>query len=117
MDSAGNLFIADYGNGVVRRVDAMAGTITTVAGNGTAGYGGDGGPAIHAELYDPEAVTVDAHGNLFIADSNNEQIRRVDGSTGAITSLAGGAGVADGGPAAGAELWLHSPGNIFILRE
>ncbi len=113
MDSAGNLFIADYGNGVVRRVDAMAGTITTVAGNGTAGYSGDGGPAIHAELYDPEAVTVDAHGNLFIADSNNERIRRVDGSTGAITTLAGGAGVADGGPAAGAELWLHWPGGIL----
>ena len=76
MDAFGNRFIADAANGRIREVDA-AGFITTVAGNGTSGYSGDGGAATNASLYYPTDVAVDASGNLFIADLENHRIRRV----------------------------------------
>ena len=82
VDAAGDLFIADSGNNVVREVNARPAIITTVAGNGTAGYSGDGGPATAAELNDPDGVAVDSAGDLFIADSGNNVIREVDSSTG-----------------------------------
>jgi sugar lactone lactonase YvrE len=121
VDTAGNLFIND-GNDVIRAVNTQAsvttiagvkiqpGDIATIAGNGSMGYTGDGGPATKAELGAPAAVTVDGFGNIFIADYNNERIRRVDGATGIITTFAGGLGVGDGGPATNADLWLHAPG-------
>ena len=71
MDAAGDLFIADYGNNVIREVNLATGVITTVAGNGTDGYSGDNGPATAAELNDPVGVAVDAAGDLFIADTDN----------------------------------------------
>src|SRR5438034_338345 len=86
-DSTGNLFIADECNDRVRRVDAATRIITTVAGNGTAGYSGDAGPAASAALSGPSAVTVDRQGNLFISDSNNGRIRRVDANTQIITTI------------------------------
>ena len=70
LDAAGNLFIADSGSSVIRKVDTN-GIITTVAGNGTAGYSGDGGAATNASLNQPNGVAVDASGNLFIADIGN----------------------------------------------
>jgi trimeric autotransporter adhesin len=80
-DAAGNLFIGDLGNHRIRRVDHATGVITTVAGTGEAGFGGgfagDGGPASEAKLMSPQGVAVDAAGNLFIADSNNNRIRRI----------------------------------------
>ena len=76
MDAAGNLFIADFGGNVIRRVNTQ-GLISTVAGNGLCGYLGDGGPATNASLYMPEGVALDAAGNLFIADSGNSRIRKV----------------------------------------
>ena len=69
MDAAGDLFIADTGNNRIREVNHATGVITTVAGNGTAGYSGDSGQATAAELDDPVGVAVDAAGDLFIADS------------------------------------------------
>ena len=87
MDGAGNLYIADTYNHCIRRVDS-AGTITTVAGIGRGGFWGDGGPAISAPLRWPRGVAIDGAGNLYIADSGNDRIRRVD-SSGTITTIAG----------------------------
>ena len=85
VDSAGNLYIADTGNQCIRKVSA--GVITTVAGNGTEGFSGDGGPATSAQLFLPQGVAVDSSGNLYIADTNNSRIREV--SNGTITTFAG----------------------------
>jgi hypothetical protein len=93
----GSLYIADYLNDRVRKI-APSGTISTVAGSGNQdGYGGDGGPATGAQLDHPAAVVVDAAGNLYISDSDNNVVRRVNGSTGTIITLAGnGQAVSDG---------------------
>jgi len=120
LDSAGNLYIADAANQRIRKVTA-AGKISTVAGNGTAGYAGDGGTATNAELNGPMGVAVDAAGNLYIADSNNNRIRKV--ANGKITTVAGNgtAGYAgNGGPALSAELSgptdvaVDSAGDLYI---
>ncbi|MDP9442618.1 MAG: hypothetical protein M3P34_10680, partial [Actinomycetota bacterium] len=105
-DAAGNLYIVESSGGRVRKV-TPSGAISTVAGNGGQGFSGDGGPAVSATLFHPEGIAADAAGNLFIADSINHRIRRVDAGTGIITTFAG-AGVegdgGDGGPATSAEL-------------
>ncbi len=90
VDAGGNLFIADTGNHRIRRVD-RAGVITTVAGTGLPGFSGDGGEARAAALNSPTGVAVDAAGNLFIVDSQNGRIRKVDGA-GRITTIAGAGG-------------------------
>ena len=106
VDSSGNIFIAD-GNNVIRRVDAVTKKITTVAGNGTAGFSGDGGLATSAQLNTPYGVFVDSSGNIFIADYFNQAIREVVAATGKIQTVAG-TGIAgysgDGGPATLARL-------------
>ncbi len=103
-DATGNLYIADLNDNIIRRVD-VAGIITTVAGDGDQGFAGDGGAPTDAQLDSPAGVAVDASGNLFIADTHNQRIRRVAG--GNITTIAG-TGVAgfsgDGGAAASAML-------------
>jgi len=73
VDAAGNLYIADTGNGRVRKVSN--GVITTIAGNGTFGFAGDGGPATNAEFYAPLKIAVDASGRVYVADTNNSRIR------------------------------------------
>ena len=88
VDGAGNLFIADSFNDRIRKVDS-AGVITTVAGTGRTGFGGDGGPAVNARLSRPSGVAVDGAGNLFFADSGNDRIRKVDSASGSITTVAG----------------------------
>jgi len=124
LDSAGNLFIADTGNQRVRRVDAATGIITTVAGTGSAGYSGDGGPAIAAKMNWPEDVTADSAGNLFIADSYGHRIRKLD-AAGIITTAVGNGTVCrsgDGGPATAAGLCLpqglavDSAGNVYVAE-
>ena len=77
-DNAGNTYVADAYNNRIRKVTAN-GTITTVAGTGVAGFSGDGGAAASAQLNSPQGVTLDASGNLYIADSNNYRVRKVDG--------------------------------------
>ena len=77
VDAAGNLYIAEFDNHRVRKVDAATQVITTVAGNGTAGFAGDGGAATSAQLNKPLGVTVDAAGSLYIADFNNHRVRKV----------------------------------------
>ena len=89
IDSTGNLFIADTINNRVRQVAAGTGIITTVAGTGTPGFGGDGGPAVSAQLTYPSSVAIDAGGNLFIVDTTNSRIRKVTANTGIITTVAG----------------------------
>lgn len=89
VDREGNLFIADARNHRIRRVDAKTGIITSVAGQGMRGLGGDNGPALSALLSYPTSVTLDEDGNLYIADSENGGIRRVDKKTGIISSVVG----------------------------
>ncbi|MGA2177433.1 MAG: PKD domain-containing protein [Verrucomicrobiota bacterium] len=124
VDAFGNLFIADNGNNRIRKVGTN-GIITTVAGDGTAGYSGDGSAATNAELRNPCAVAVDASGNLFIADESNQRIRKV-GTSGIITTVAGNGTdgySGDGGPATNAELYspcdvaVDASGNLFIVDE
>ncbi len=88
-DQSGNLFIADTGNNRIREVAADTGTITTVAGTGTAGFSGDGGAAFSAQLNQPRGITVTPDGNLFIADTGNQSIREVPASSGTIFTVAG----------------------------
>jgi hypothetical protein len=143
VDAAGNLLIADTNSHRIRVVAASTGTfygqpmtvrdIYTIAGNGTAGFSGDGGPATGAELGFPQGVTVDAAGNPLIADTSNDRIRVVAASTGTFygTSMTAGdiytiagngtAGFSgDGGPATGTELFgpagvtVDTAGNVVI---
>ena len=85
VDAGGNLYLADSNNNRVRRVDAATGTITTVAGTGTAGYSGDGGAATAAMVSTPAGLALDGAGNLYFADTGNQVVRRVDAVTGVIT--------------------------------
>ncbi|OPX86439.1 MAG: Chitinase D precursor [Pelotomaculum sp. PtaB.Bin104] len=122
LDAAGNLYFGDSGNYRIRKVDT-SGTITTVAGNGTSGYSGDNGPATQAQLSSSlYGLTLDAAGNLYIGDRQNYRVRKVDLSTGVITTVAGNgkSGYAgDGGPATLASLSASGlsfdpAGNLYI---
>ena len=116
IDSAGNLYVADTGNSVIRKI-SPGGLINTIAGSTEAGYGGDGGPATLADLNGPEGVAADAAGNLYIADTFNHRIRKV-GLDGIMTTFAGngypGYG-GDNGPATGASLEL--PTDVAVDRQ
>ncbi|MBL7937609.1 MAG: T9SS type A sorting domain-containing protein [Bacteroidia bacterium] len=122
LDGLGNIFIADKPNNCIRKVDASSGVISTIAGNGTVGFSGDGGLAINAQLNAPTGVGVDVSGNIYIADFFNNRIRKVDAISGLISTIAGGGntGLGDGGMATNAELMfptsvsLDYNGNLFI---
>jgi len=88
-DKADNMYIVQKYHNVVRKVNKSTGIITTIAGNGTAGYSGDNVLGAQAQLNDPISVAVDSFGNIYIADHFNERIRKVDGTTGIITTIAG----------------------------
>jgi sugar lactone lactonase YvrE len=106
-DAAGNLYFSDTFNNRIRRVDAKSGVIGTLAGNGQAGYAGDGGPATEASLNEPYGIVLDRAGNIFVADRLNRRVRRIDAASGIITTSAGTGEAAyggDGGPAVRAGL-------------
>jgi hypothetical protein len=134
LDGAGNLYIADTGNNAIRMINAATGVITSVAGNVTVCAArsdsvGDGCPATQATLNQPQGVTLDASGDIFIADTYNNRIREVNAATGVIATIAGsgftnpngtGGYSGDGGPASGADLnWPYTvafdpAGNMYI---
>ncbi len=123
VDSRGNIFVADGRNSRIRRIDIETGIITTFAGNGEKGFSGDGGPATEARIGNANGLAFDRFGNLFVSDTTNDSIRRIDVETGIITTVAGnqqrGYG-GDGGPATEASLAhpnglaIDGKGNIFI---
>jgi sugar lactone lactonase YvrE len=125
-DPAGNVYVADPPNQRIRRIDANSGIVTTVAGSGAGGFGGDGGPATAARLNYPKGVEIAPDGSLYIADNNNHRVRRVDLATGIITTVAG-TGTAgfsgDGGPATAARLdeprniAFDSAGRLYIVDQ
>lgn len=121
-DSAGSIYVADYYTNVVRKISSN-GIITNVAGNGSAAYSGDGGPATSAALDLPTGVAIDSAGNLYIADGANSVVRKVD-TNGNISTFAGTGGSGnsgDGGPATQAQLngpatlTFDSLGNLYIV--
>jgi len=123
LDNFGNLFIAEYYTKRIRKINLASGIITTIAGTGTSGYSGDGGPATNAEFAGPIQVFADISGNIYVADQDNSAVRKIDAVTGIITTIAGNntAGYSgDGGPATNAELgmpagvYVDKPGNVYI---
>ncbi|MGB3947487.1 MAG: T9SS type A sorting domain-containing protein [Bacteroidia bacterium] len=124
VDANGNVYIADKNNSVIRKVNTF-GIITTIAGTSVTGYSGDGGLATSAKIYFPAAVATDAAGNVYISDTYNHAIRKVN-TSGIISTVAGGNGIGysgDGGVATSAEfnfpwgLTVDNAGNIFIGDE
>lgn len=126
-DKAGNMFFVEMKNNIVRRVDARTKIISTIAGNGIAGFSGDGGPAVKGQFKQPHSIQFDPQGNLLICDIANNRIRKVDMKTGIIDTYAGTgekkpvvdgallAGTALNGPRA---LDLDARGNLYLaLRE
>lgn len=115
VNSNGDFYIADQGNNKVRKVTAATGVITTYAGTGSPGYGGDGGPATDAKLQQPEAVAFASNGDLYVADNQNNVIRKITAGTGVISTVAGTGSpgsAGDGGPATLAQ--LKSPGGVAV---
>ncbi|HVL67081.1 MAG TPA: Ig-like domain repeat protein, partial [Vicinamibacterales bacterium] len=126
VDPGGHLYIADSAHDRVRRVDAATGIITTVAGTGAGGFSGDGGLATNAQIEAPRDIAIDAAGNLYIADTGNQRVRRVDAATGIITTLAGtgtAASTGSGGLAVNASLnqpyglTVDSAGNVYLTER
>jgi trimeric autotransporter adhesin len=128
-----HVYIADTGNNVVRTIDPITNTITTVAGTGAEGFSGDRGTAVNAELSSPAAIATDSADNLYIADAGNARVRKLDSQTGTLETLAGSALVGNGGdsgPADAAalttptgvavdslgEVFLSDPGNDTVRR-
>ena len=119
-DTFQNVYVADFENNRIRKIDTN-GIITTIAGTGTSGMTGDGGPATDAMIHWPTSIACDLEGNVYFATTN--QIREVNSNTGIISTVAGGATGGfdgDGGPATASSLWLpqsiavHGSGNVFI---
>ncbi|MGA1197444.1 MAG: Ig-like domain-containing protein, partial [Candidatus Latescibacterota bacterium] len=117
VDQAGNVYIADSHNQRIRKINPQTGIITTVAGNGGHGYSGNNNQATQAELGAPLGVFIDTNNNLFIADTENNRIRKVDAQTNVITTIAG-TGIdgysGDGGPATQATFW--HPQDVFVTN-
>ena len=114
VDSSGNIYFSDQWNSLVRKLDQSTGIMTIIAGNKNAGYLGDGGLAIYAELNQPGGIFIDSKQNIFIAEYGNGTIRKIDAITGIITTVAGTGNPGysgDGGPATIARMW---PTDVFL---
>ena len=126
VDSNGGVYVVDRLNYVIRKVDAATGIVTTVAGTGEAGYGGDGGPGTMAQFREPNDCFLDGSGGLFIADIQDQRIRRLDLASGIITTFAGNGEKersGDGLPATEASILgaravcMDSAGNTYIAER
>jgi len=125
-DRQGNMYFVEMQNHIVRRVDAKSKTISTVAGNGRQGFGGDGGPAVEAMFNNPHSIAIDRDGAIYIADIGNHRIRRIDPKTGIVESIAGASQrtpprdgqAARGNPMLGPRALFVDGGSLWIaLRE
>ncbi len=123
VDGSGNIYICDNLNSAIRKVTASTGIISTLAGNGADGYGGDGGPAAGAILNNPQNVALDAAGNVYISDFGNNRIRKISAADGMISTVAGTGTQGfsgDGGQATAAQInfpnnvWVDNGGNLII---
>ena len=92
LDSADNLYIADFYNNRIRKVTKATGVVTTIAGTGVAGFAGDGGPAVNAQINNPGDLCVDAAGNVYFIDNQNFRVRKIEAATGIISTVAGNGG-------------------------
>ena len=127
LDAGGNLYITDWGNKCIRKVDALTGIISTIAGTGAIGSSGDGGPATAAELNQPYRTIMDNTGNLYISDQGNTRIRKINTSTSIITTVAGGhpkldITLGDNNLADSAYIWpfgmcFDTCGDLFIVDQ
>ncbi|HYS54496.1 MAG TPA: hypothetical protein VER58_12130 [Thermoanaerobaculia bacterium] len=119
-DSAGRLYVVERFQGIIRRIDLQSGKVETIAGRGAAGFGGDGGPARKATLKEPRTIFIDASDNIYISDSGNGRVRKIDAKTGIMTTVAGRGSersdntLGDNGPAT--EAVLRGPWGIWIDR-
>lgn len=112
LDSQGNIYIVEATNHCVRLLDAKTKKISTLAGNGTAGYSGDGGPAIEATFNEPYAIQIDRNGDIYVVDRLNAAIRKIERSSGIITTLAGG--TAGGEYLEPNDCFLDSNGKLIV---
>src|SRR5262249_13923384 len=115
LDGKGNLYVAEAFNHCIRKIDLKTGVITTVAGTGAKGYTGDGGPPTRARMNEPYAVVVSPAGDLYITDRLNAVIRKVDGATGVISTVAGTGNrgySGDGGK--GTDAQLDEPNDCYL---
>lgn len=113
-DAAGNMLIAERDSHVVRFIDMRSGVISTLAGTGAPGFGGDGGPSQNAILRQPHSIALDSSGNLYICDIQNNRVRRRDAATGIITTFAGNGETANTPDGAPLTAPLHGPRSIDI---
>lgn len=124
LDAAGNIYFTDHGNQRIRKIDGVTGIITTIAGNGTTGFSGDGGPALNAQLNNPFRICLDKSNNLFFSDYNNLRVRKVNLATGIITTIAGdgtqnyiNGGLAVNSGMLPAGLAFDVTGNLYISQR
>ncbi|MBC7554468.1 MAG: T9SS type A sorting domain-containing protein [Taibaiella sp.] len=122
VDASNNVYISDFGNNKIRKIDAATGIITTIGGTGVSGFSGDGGAARAAKIAGPMGLCTDWVGNVYFADQNNNRIRKID-YTGIITTVAGngtGGFGGDGGPSVAAKLnrpsgvWVDPFNNMYV---
>jgi DNA-binding beta-propeller fold protein YncE len=118
LDAGGNVYVCEREGNSIRRVDAKMGIIRTIAGTGAKGYTGDGGPALQATFNGPKEIDIDATGNIFVVDTENNVIRRIDAKTNVVTTVAGNGergGDGDGHPAHDAQ--LDRPHGVAVARD